>query len=90
MTVFHSPIAIYPFSDASTKAYSAVVYVRKGSQISVALAKNQIAPIKTVTLPRLELLATQVAAQLSQLVIKAMNLATVIHQASQYTSPSSS
>ena len=40
LTVFHSPIAIYAFSDASTKAYGAVVYVGKGNQISVALAKN--------------------------------------------------
>ncbi|KAJ4430639.1 hypothetical protein ANN_19229 [Periplaneta americana] len=61
---------IYPptsrFCDASERAYGAVIYVRstKDDCVSVSLAcsKNRLAPVKKVTLPRLELQAALVGA----------------------------
>ena len=58
-TVKH--IEIHTFSDASEKAYSAVVYARheyENGDVSVRLvaAKTRLARLKTITIPRLELM----------------------------------
>ena len=57
------------FSDANERAYCGVVYVRSidttgGVHISLALAKTRVAPLKKVTLPRLELCGAHLLAQL--------------------------
>lgn len=61
------------FCDASSKAYAAAVYVRciNGEKISVMLitAKYRVAPIKTLTIPRLELSAAYLLSQLMKKVI---------------------
>ena len=56
------------FSDSREKAYCDVVYVRSintaGSiHISLALAKTRVAPLKKVTLPRLEICRAYLLAQ---------------------------
>ncbi|GFX47624.1 integrase catalytic domain-containing protein [Trichonephila clavipes] len=62
-------IEIHIFCDASKLAYGAAVYVkvRKQNEVLVNLitSKTRVAPLKAVTLPRLELLKALVAAQLS-------------------------
>ncbi|XP_071041975.1 uncharacterized protein [Parasteatoda tepidariorum] len=57
---------IHVFCDASERAYGAVLYIvsSQGDQANVHLvcSSNRLAPIKTVTLPRLKLLAALMGA----------------------------
>ena len=67
------------FCDASQKAYGAVCYLRlvnsEGSvHCSFVLAKSRLAPIKQLTLPRLELLAAVLGVQLDVLVRQALKI----------------
>ena len=45
------------FADSSTKAYGAVVYLNSNDHVCLAMSKNRVAPIRSTTLPRLELMA---------------------------------
>ncbi|XP_035214901.1 uncharacterized protein LOC118188555 [Stegodyphus dumicola] len=62
----HVPFAIHVFCDASERIYGSVLYIVtfKGDQTNVNLvcSRNKLAPIKNVTLPRLELLAALMGA----------------------------
>jgi len=59
-----SCMALHTFSNASLKAYGAIVYLCSQSQTAFVMEKSRIAPLKTQTLPRLELMAALVAARL--------------------------
>ena len=53
-------LQLHGFSDASENAYAAVVYLRMTDtfgrvQVSLVTAKTKVAPIKKITIPRLEL-----------------------------------
>ena len=65
------------FCDASTTVYDAVVYVREQMDDRVhtqmLTSKTRVAPIKTLFVPRLELCAALLGAQLSQAVKEAIN-----------------
>jgi hypothetical protein len=56
------------FCDASKRAYGAALYIRSIREdktlVHLACSKNRLAPIKRVTLPRLELLAALVGTRL--------------------------
>lgn len=72
-------IQLHGFSDASTKAYSAVIYVRaeyKSNPPTVVLvtAKTKVAPLKGLTVPRLELCGAQLLASLMTTVRKTLNI----------------
>lgn len=70
---------IHGFSDASELAYGAAIYIRninENGYISVNLlcAKTKVAPLKKITLPRLELCGALVLSRLYQKVIESLNL----------------
>uniref|UniRef100_A0A1Y1L369 Integrase catalytic domain-containing protein n=2 Tax=Photinus pyralis TaxID=7054 RepID=A0A1Y1L369_PHOPY len=63
-------VELHAFSDASQRAFGACLYLRSidgYGRVKVALlaAKSRVAPLKNVTLPRLELSAAVLAAQLT-------------------------
>lgn len=63
-----SSISLHIFCDASKIAYAAVVFVRcqstNGITVQLLQAKSRIAPMKVVTIPRMELLAATIGARL--------------------------
>lgn len=72
-------IEIHGFSDASNVAYSGVVYVRiitnSGSVVvHLVAAKTKVAPIKQITIPRLELCGAVLTAKLMDKVKTCLNV----------------
>ncbi|XP_045462033.1 uncharacterized protein LOC123672092 [Harmonia axyridis] len=73
-------IELHGFSDASEAAYGACVYVRyknknvKGYHLRLLCAKSRVAPIKQVTLPRLELMAAVLLVELQEKVRQALKI----------------
>ncbi|XP_066595379.1 uncharacterized protein [Prorops nasuta] len=72
-------LQLHGFSDASTAAYGACMYVRnikKNGSITVTLicSKSRVAPIKSVTIPRLELCGALLLANLYQAIKKPLGM----------------
>lgn len=70
-------VEIHCFCDASQLAYGACVYLRSmnkfgQTQVSLLCAKSRVAPIKATTIPRLELCAALLGAQLTATVTQAL------------------
>ena len=70
---------IHAFSDASEKAYAAAVYARyeyiDGSFSSrLVAAKTRLAPLKTISVPRLELMSAVISLRLSKQVCQALDV----------------
>ncbi|XP_054628394.1 uncharacterized protein LOC129179316 [Dunckerocampus dactyliophorus] len=70
---------LHVFSDASEKAYGAVAYLQGLTAEGIAvtrlvMSKSRVAPIKKLTLPRLELMAALIAARMGSNLQRAMNL----------------
>lgn len=74
-----SIVSLLGFADASEKCYGAVIYVRVGALsgdaegASFLCAKSRVAPLKKVTLARLELCAAHLLALLMQSVMNNFN-----------------
>lgn len=66
-------IELHGFSDASEKAYAAVIYLKitnpDDPQVQLIIAKTRVSPIKQVSIPRLELCAAVLLANLMEKVI---------------------
>ncbi|GFY59294.1 integrase catalytic domain-containing protein [Trichonephila inaurata madagascariensis] len=72
-------IQLHCLSDASQKAYGTVAYLRielnDGNIISSFVAsKSRVAPLKTLSIPRLELMGALLSARLSDKIATALNL----------------
>ena len=65
----NKPIYLHVFADASMKAYGAVAYLQIDGKVAFVMAKSRVAPLKNLTLPRLELKAAVVAAQLATCIV---------------------
>lgn len=64
---------LHIFCDASERVYGSVAYMKTTNQrgetnISFVMARSRVAPLKQLTIPRLELSAALTAAQLSKLI----------------------
>ncbi|KRY96892.1 hypothetical protein T4B_15301, partial [Trichinella pseudospiralis] len=59
---------LHVYGDASKWAYGAVAYLKVISKdkttVRFIMSKSRVAPLKTITLPRLELMAALIAAKL--------------------------
>ena len=70
---------LHRFCDASVDAYAAVVYVRATYEghpptCSLVTAKTRVAPVKQLSIPRLELCGAKLLSKLLNSVMKALNI----------------
>jgi hypothetical protein len=75
----YKDIQLHGFADASTKAYGAVIYIRVTDfsdkhYTNILCSKVRIAPIKIITVPRLELCAALLLAELANKVKNALDI----------------
>ncbi len=69
MTANITHIHLHGFSDASERAYAGVVYLRMSESegrvhVALVMLKTKVAPIKQITIPRLELCGAHLLAQM--------------------------
>ncbi|GBM33740.1 hypothetical protein AVEN_75812-1 [Araneus ventricosus] len=72
-------VELHGFADASELAYGAVIYVKSinsygGSDVKLLISKSRVAPLKFVTIPRLELCAAVLLSKLMRRVLRALKL----------------
>ncbi|XP_025156695.1 uncharacterized protein LOC112589052 [Harpegnathos saltator] len=70
---------LHAFADASTRAYAATIYLRLipqvgSSAVTLLIAKSRVAPLKTISVSRLELCAAVLSARLLRLVTTTLKL----------------
>lgn len=67
---------LHGFADASERAYAAVLYIKNriNQNASLVMAKSRVAPIKQVSLPRLELCTALLLARLVKYATNVLDL----------------
>lgn len=74
-----SNVELHGFCDASQRAYAAAIYLRSVDndnilKVALLCAKTKVAPVKKLTIPRLELCGALLLARLSTTVIQSLNI----------------
>ncbi|GFS57548.1 putative pro-pol polyprotein [Trichonephila clavipes] len=77
-----SNLSIHTFVDASKTAYAACIFLRSESNtgsvtVQLLQARSRITPMKTITIPRLELMATTIGARLFSSVKHALKISNI-------------
>ncbi|EJD76719.1 pao retrotransposon peptidase [Loa loa] len=67
-------LEIHVFTDASTTAYAAAVYAKQGINTFLIFAKSRVAPVKGITIPKLELLAILIGVRATKFIIKQLEI----------------
>jgi len=71
-------IKVHIFGDASTEAYSTVAYVRvtheTGGNCSILCARSKVTPLKSKSIPRLELIAATISTRMARRISSIFNL----------------
>ena len=69
-SALNEKLTFHIFCDASEKAYAATIYLRSENsgnvKVSLLVAKTRVAPVKSVSVPRLELCAALLGANLAE------------------------
>jgi len=73
-TLTRDSVALHIFADASMQAYGAVAFLVSDNNVALVMAKNRVAPLKSLTLPKLELMAAVIASRVATFVRGAMQL----------------
>ncbi len=72
-------VQVHIFSDASNVAYASVAYLRvreknQPTKVSLMICKTRLAPLKTTTIPRMELMGAVISARLGAMISKQMDI----------------
>ena len=72
-----SDVSVHVFCDASIHAYGSVAYITRGKQSTLIMSKSRVAPLKQLTLPKLELMAAVIGSRLMKHVLQSIPAKTV-------------
>ncbi|XP_064646576.1 uncharacterized protein LOC135499627 [Lineus longissimus] len=78
-------ISIHVFSDASREAYAACCYLRflyddDTTQVTFVAAKARVAPLRAISIPRLELMAAVLGVRLARIIAKMLEISIGEHR----------
>ncbi|XP_053389045.1 uncharacterized protein LOC128552070 [Mercenaria mercenaria] len=69
---------LHVFVDVSIQAYGATAYLCRRQQSTLVMAKSRVAPLKKITLPKLELMAAVIGARFARHILQAIDIQNVI------------